>query len=237
MHVHLPKPLHGWRQFAGEVGIIIVLGVLIALSAEQVLQSWQWRREVEASRDALRKEAADNLHAADQRVQLEPCVDRRLKEIAVILTDHAAQRSVHLLGPIGRPVSYYGSTNAWNVEIASQALSHMPLDEKLEFSTAFSNYEDMNDVLKVEQEAWLHLDVLDSPEQLEAGDWPSLRQAYAQASSLNDRLRIITHDVISSMTLGQTPKSMEDEPPAVRAAIKSFCGPILGRSRPKPYKP
>ena len=33
MYVQLPKPLHGWRQFAGEVGII-VLGVLIALGAQ-----------------------------------------------------------------------------------------------------------------------------------------------------------------------------------------------------------
>jgi hypothetical protein len=31
MHFHLPKPLHGWREFAGEVGIIVI-GVLIALS-------------------------------------------------------------------------------------------------------------------------------------------------------------------------------------------------------------
>lgn len=28
MEVHLPKPLHGWREFVGEVGII-VLGVLM----------------------------------------------------------------------------------------------------------------------------------------------------------------------------------------------------------------
>ena len=38
MHFHLPKPLHGWREFAGEVGIIVV-GVLIALAAEQVVKS------------------------------------------------------------------------------------------------------------------------------------------------------------------------------------------------------
>jgi len=24
MHVHLPKSLHGWRAFAGEVGIIVM---------------------------------------------------------------------------------------------------------------------------------------------------------------------------------------------------------------------
>jgi hypothetical protein len=40
MHVHLPKPVHGWRLFAGEIGII-VLGVLIALGARQIVQSLQ----------------------------------------------------------------------------------------------------------------------------------------------------------------------------------------------------
>ena len=34
MRVKLPKPLHGWREFAGEVGVV-VLGVLIALAAQQ----------------------------------------------------------------------------------------------------------------------------------------------------------------------------------------------------------
>ena len=32
MHFQLPKPLHGWRQFFGEVGIIVIC-VLIALGA------------------------------------------------------------------------------------------------------------------------------------------------------------------------------------------------------------
>ena len=33
-HFQLPKPLHGWRALFGEVGVI-VLGVLIALGAQQ----------------------------------------------------------------------------------------------------------------------------------------------------------------------------------------------------------
>jgi hypothetical protein len=31
LHVQLPTPLHGWRAFVGEVGII-VLGVLVAMA-------------------------------------------------------------------------------------------------------------------------------------------------------------------------------------------------------------
>ena len=50
MHFHLPRPLHGWREFAGEVGII-VLGVLIALGAEQVLSSIHDRSEARHARD------------------------------------------------------------------------------------------------------------------------------------------------------------------------------------------
>jgi len=42
MRFHLPKPLHGWRAFIGEVAII-VLGVLIALFAQQLLQSFNDR--------------------------------------------------------------------------------------------------------------------------------------------------------------------------------------------------
>ena len=44
MHLKLPKPMHGWRVFAGEVGIIVI-GVLIALGAEQVVQAGHQQQE------------------------------------------------------------------------------------------------------------------------------------------------------------------------------------------------
>ena len=60
MHFHLPKPLHGWREFAGEVGIIVV-GVLIALALEQVVQSIHDRSVADQARDAIRAEVRENL--------------------------------------------------------------------------------------------------------------------------------------------------------------------------------
>ena len=57
MDVRLPKPLHGWREFAGEVGVI-VLGVLIALGAQELVQELQWRSEVKQTREALDAELA-----------------------------------------------------------------------------------------------------------------------------------------------------------------------------------
>ena len=59
MHFHLPKPLHGWRAFAGEVGIIVV-GVLIALAAEQVVEDWHWHQKVGIVRQSLMGELAND---------------------------------------------------------------------------------------------------------------------------------------------------------------------------------
>ena len=82
MHFHLPKPLHGWREFAGEVGIIVI-GVLIALGAEQVVESVHWSHEVEAQRLSLNAEAQDNLGSVARRQTQQSCVDRRLGEIRI----------------------------------------------------------------------------------------------------------------------------------------------------------
>jgi len=229
MRVKLPKPLHGWREFAGEVGVI-VLGVLIALIAQQLVQQWQWRQETSATRDALRREAADNLDAALQRSQQQPCVEQRLKEIATIFAAHKAGEAINLRRSVGRPVSYYGRTETWQVEVASQSLSHMPLDEKLAFAKAFGNYENLNSVLRLEQDFWLRLNVLNAPDQLEPGDWPPLRQAYAQALSLSARLKIITADILGSVTLGQRPAQFGSTPDAVTLARREFCKPLLQHS-------
>ena len=48
MQFRLPKPLHGWRAFVGEVGIIVV-GVLLALGAQQLVDDWNWRRTVSSA--------------------------------------------------------------------------------------------------------------------------------------------------------------------------------------------
>jgi hypothetical protein len=73
MHLHLPKPLHGWRQFVGEVGII-VLGVLIALGAEQIVESIHDRYLAQQAEDQIRGELAYNSAMASERVAIGDCM-------------------------------------------------------------------------------------------------------------------------------------------------------------------
>lgn len=228
MHIHVPKPLHGWRAFVGEVGII-VLGVLIALGAEQLVETLHWRAEMEAERQALYSEARDNIGSVRWRQRLQPCIDARLDELNGVLHAHAAGRAIILQGPVGRPVTSFMSTTAWQVALSSQAVAHMRLSQKLDFARAFSSYENLDQALLREQDAWLKLGVLDDPSLLTAADWPAVRQAYAEAVTLNTRIKLITQHVLSVGTLGQRPHESLDSKASVRSAAAEFCQPITRR--------
>ena len=86
MHFHLPKPLHGWREFAGEVGIIVI-GVLIALGAEQVVEKFHERQVASETRAALREEIETNLANLALRNSAEPCILRRLTAVRTIVNE------------------------------------------------------------------------------------------------------------------------------------------------------
>ena len=71
------RPLHGWRAFAGEVGIIVI-GVLIALGAQQIVESIHDRREVDQLRSALRAELADDRARWEHMRASDSCTLQRL---------------------------------------------------------------------------------------------------------------------------------------------------------------
>ena len=84
MHFHLPKPLHGWRQFAGEVGII-VLGVLIALGAQQLVERLRDQQAAARASTAIKWELARQRLDAIERIAVQPCLTGQLNRLAVKL--------------------------------------------------------------------------------------------------------------------------------------------------------
>lgn len=80
MHFHLPKPLHGWRAFVGEVGII-VLGVLIALGAEQGVETIHDRRLANLAESDIHSELAYDLAFAAERVAIGDCVRDSIRDL------------------------------------------------------------------------------------------------------------------------------------------------------------
>jgi hypothetical protein len=80
MQVRLPKPLHGWREFAGEVGVVL-LGVMLALGAQQLVSDWQWRSDVRDSDARISEELSFDVALAYERYAIDPCLRPRLTEL------------------------------------------------------------------------------------------------------------------------------------------------------------
>jgi hypothetical protein len=62
VHIHLPKPLHGWRELIGEVAVIVI-GILIALGGEQAVEALHHRAEVKEGSQKLRRQSLENREA------------------------------------------------------------------------------------------------------------------------------------------------------------------------------
>jgi hypothetical protein len=154
MHFHLPKPLHGWREFAGEVGIIVI-GVLIALGAEQLVEEAQWhRRGLEAEAAMTRELGEDDGPQAEVRIRMSHCFDAQLDEIERALVaerDHGASFSPPT---IAAPPFRTWDDNAWRAAVSSGATSHMTTARMSGWSSAYVFIPDMNEAALRESSDW-----------------------------------------------------------------------------------
>ena len=183
MHFHLPKPLHGWREFAGEVGIIVI-GVLIALAAEQVVEWLHWRLMVADTRQALDRELAVDLGMIQARVEQAPCISRRLSELTIVFRRHASRQPLALKGALGQPQFPHLDTNVWDTVVADGATSHMPLDVRLRYSRLYAAIFWFRDKTDEESDAWSHLSQFEDQDVMTEQDWSAVRQWKARAQSL-----------------------------------------------------
>src|SRR5436190_21182544 len=103
MRFHLPKPLHGWREFAGEVGIIVV-GVLIALGAQQLVENWQWDQKAAQTKKILDAELHRNAVSAYKWLTVAPCVDQQLVSIDKALATDRQSGNVQATEPLTSPL-------------------------------------------------------------------------------------------------------------------------------------
>ena len=168
MHIHLPKPLHGWREFAGEVGII-VLGVLIALGAEQLIQTIHSQQEVAEFRSAVDLELATTLAAYRYRLDQEPCVKRRLGELRKWLDASRAGTTLAPAGEIGRPSLYGFLTSVWKSS-SPNVMNNLSLGTRERYAALYDFVELVDGQLDQEAEIWRSLNAFNGTSQLSPED-------------------------------------------------------------------
>lgn len=177
MHFRLPKPLHGWREFAGEVGIIVI-GILIALGAEQVVELVHNRQLAADARENVRAEAATNVGFIRDRLSTQACIDRRLAELQDILSQSGDKPLVQQPTWVSRPPIWPIFFGRWQAATASGRNSLFSPEEQGRFSMLYRVFSQYDADQAREQEVW---------SQLRALEWwrgplgPQARLDFAQA--------------------------------------------------------
>jgi hypothetical protein len=136
MHFRLPKPLHGWRALAGEIGIIVV-GVLIALGAQQLAEDWHDRAELRDAEAAMTSELRDDdLPQAYTRAAIYQCYADQLDAIEKAIAS-GDRTKVLALARAYAPVVRTWDDEAWQAALASQVLAHSGSKRMLDWATPY----------------------------------------------------------------------------------------------------
>jgi hypothetical protein len=143
MDIHKPKPWHGWREFLKEYAIIVV-GVLTALAAEQIVVAVDRHEQVEQARAALKVEVRHDVANAVLGLRNDTC----LGKVLLLWEGYATG------GP--RPALVVGNTGGlssttWDIA-RSGAVANMPLDERVSFANFYSEVANQQTLVEVQRE-------------------------------------------------------------------------------------
>jgi hypothetical protein len=148
MDIHKPKPWHGLREFLKEFGTI-VLGVLVALGAEQAVEAAHRNGEVREAREALRDEIRTNASilalGREELKCLKPQVDA-----------YAAWAVGGPKPPDFRTILSRYVSNTWDT-VKTGAVPHMPLQERLAISDFYDELRNAESIINEQRSAALVL--------------------------------------------------------------------------------
>jgi hypothetical protein len=195
MDIHRPKPVHHWRDLLKEVGIIVI-GVVIALGAEQAVEAIHWSYQVDAGEAALKVAFIREVDNMAQRKVQDDCIAHRLAFLSQTVARASESGQLPAIRPIGHPPYTAWAIGAWEALVASDTVSHMPRQKML----AYVQIAQRTAVLALksyrEDEQWTILDsMVGSGRRLSDVEAEQLRMTLAQAAEsnflmqrINDRL-------------------------------------------------
>ncbi len=188
MEIHKPKTIHSWRELLTEIGVVVI-GVCIALAAEQTVEWFHWRSEVAQARTFLTAEIARDTANAISRLRTEDCTERRLDELSVILDAASQSGKLPPVGAIGQPPRRGWSIGTWDSVMASQINTHFSGLELVTIAYFYNFVRSSMAYSDQEIQAWSDINTMAGPgRRLDPAAEDRLRSAISTARSLNRAL-------------------------------------------------
>jgi hypothetical protein len=182
VEIHKVKPIHSWRDFMKELGTI-VLGIVIAISMEHLVQEWSWDHEVKEARQALLAEiSANNENLLAFRIAVAPCIQKQIDDITKLLAALDAGVKPEPISLLRAPPGGLTRDSEWQAERASQVLTHFPRQELAIMSRYYAQLPDLRGWAADETVAWRELGNLEkSPTGMTPAEVNGLRVALRTA--------------------------------------------------------
>jgi hypothetical protein len=207
VEIHTPKPVHSWRELLNEIGVVVI-GVCIALAAEQTVEWLHWRAQVAGAREEIATEMTRNINSATMRLRSEQCVERRLDALASILDASGKSGSLPPLGDISRPSHFSMSLGVWDSVVASQVATHFPRQYLANLAVLYRGVQRLAEIMPLEQDAWDNLEVMVGPgRRLDPAAENDLRKALSRARTLNRAVAAYSVGVIQEAKGAELPFS------------------------------
>ena len=150
MDIHKPKSWPAWRIMLADF-VIVVLGVGVALAAQQAAEWWNWRGQVTQARAAIRAEmAVNNLIFYAFRVEIAPCVARKTDEAEAMIAALQVRRALPPLAGFRSGLRALLNDSEWQTARASQVLTHFPRGEMTLMSTYYTALQNQGELLTAE---------------------------------------------------------------------------------------
>lgn len=191
------KPPQGWNAVAWEL-VIVTVGVLLALAAQQAAETINERHEAAETRAALTNEIKETLAILELRRAAQPCIDRRLKELRDIVDGWARTGSFIRPRWVSQATWFAISTARFDAAQSAGRLALLSSEEQYRLGLIVGALRNFRDVQLREMQAWSTLRMLQSgPDALSTSDRTQVRLALQEASTLNYLAKINVGQTLS----------------------------------------
>ena len=227
MKLHRLSPRDGWRVFAGEVGVI-VLGVLIALVAQQVAEDWQWRQTVARTKADLDAQLSSSVANVAERTAVDRCLSARLTDLATKVAassgewkgdpyllpgENSSSEIIHyVIPPAYRAPARSYPDDVWQQAKAAGVLAHLAPSDIALYGLAFSDVDDARSSNADEGQLAAELSFLSFDGPLAASDRSRALSTIAQLDKRNKAIvnaaRLLVEDV---RTIGSTLSAADEK--------------------------
>ena len=184
------RPPNGWKSVGWEL-VIVTVGVVLALAAQQAVENINQRHEAAETRAALTNEIEETLALLELRRAAQPCIDRRLKEVRSIVDQWGRTGSFKTPRWVAQATWFAVGTARFDAAQSAGRLALLSSEEQYRLGLIVGGLRNFQGVQFREIEAWSTLRMLQSgADALSPSDRTQVRMALQAASNLNSLAKI-----------------------------------------------